>query len=81
MSKALNVALLVFIGAAFFMLKDELDNLKQTINTINQAAAKIEQLEKKLNNLNITFQEELEKNEKFKESTVKFMYNTLKRAE
>lgn len=79
MSKALNVILLGLFAAAFFMLKDELDKVKTTVEILNNVAAKVEQIEKKLAALNIRFEEEKMDNDKFKAGTTKFMINTIKR--
>lgn len=78
MSKILNVVVLVAVAIAFFMLKGEIDKVKNAIDIANNVAVKVQALEDKLSKLNIRFEEESTKNDKFQELTTKYIYNDIK---
>lgn len=79
MSKLLNIVLIGLFSAAFFMLKDELDKAKRSIDTINAVTQKLEALENRLDKLNVLFDNEHKENERFKKATTTFMLNTVDR--
>lgn len=70
--------MLAAIGVAFFMLKDEIDQVRRAVNTVNQLEERLHKMEGTLNNLNIRFEQEKEETEKFKAQATKTIFDIVK---
>lgn len=78
MSKIFNLIIIGLVAAAFFMLKDELDQVKTSIQTINRIDERLHSLENQLNDLNVSFEQEKEETEKFKAQATKTIFDIVK---
>ncbi len=66
----------MLLGIAFFLLRDEIEQLKTTVDAANELAVKVEKLNKELDRFKIKFNQLDEDNKKFQESTTRYIQNS-----
>lgn len=69
-------ACIVLLGIAFFLLRDDIEKLKQTVDAANALANRVEQLNKELDKFKLRFDEVEADNKRFQESAARYIQNS-----
>lgn len=69
-------ACIVLLGIAFFLLRDDIEKLKQTVQAANELATKVEKLNKELDRFKLRLDEQEADNKRFQESTARYIQNS-----
>ena len=69
-------ACIVLLGIAFFLLRDDIEKLKRTVEAANALADRVEQLNKELDKFKLRFDEVEADNKRFQESTARYIQNS-----